>query len=1052
MHFLKLNGMRKLRQLLLVVLFFFAATNLFAQQKTISGVVTAAGTNEPLAGVTVLVRDANRSTVTDGSGRFSITANVGQTLVFSYVGYATTQEVVRDASTINITLRVQQSQLGEVVVTAYGISREKRSLGYATQQVRGDDLVATRRDNFINSLAGKVAGVSITPSSGVPGASSQIVLRGATSIGGNNQPLIVVDGVPFDNQTLNQEALIGGAGVSFANRNSDYGNRASDINPADIESVTILKGPEATALYGADGASGAIIITTKKGAAGRAKVSYDNAFRIEEVYLFPKVQTKYMSGVNGVYDPNAVVNPFSIFGTNGGVVSSFGPQFAEGDVRYDNVENFFRNGFTQQHNLNVEGGTGQNTIRLSGSYLDQKGVVPNTGYEKFSFRMTGSTKLFDKVTATTSLTYTSSTTDKASKGAGSYLLTVLTWPIANDVRDYLTPSLGRKQLRNVTYTLEYDNPFWDVYKNPSQDKLDRFNGNLNLSYDAAKWLNLGAIVGVDYYGQTGFLVTHPQSRFGFASNGFYSNYEQITKNLSGLFKATFKKNFGKINNTLTTGFAFEDNRTRIEAQKGERFFEPQFNSINNTDPLSRDARTTVSNIRKSRFFGNLVTGYSNMIYVSLAGSYEGVSTFMSKIVDKDPFFAYGSGSLSFVFTELEPLKGISWLNFLKGRLSYASTGKGPYAPYVIDYRFTPQITTGGGYAYDVTGNNFDLEPERSENLEFGGELRLFNSRVNIDVARYHLRSKGQILAARASYGTGFVIKWFNGGEVENRGWEVQLNVIPVKTKDLQWNSTINFDKNIGIVKAMPADLPTYYDSDTWVFGNLRSQYFAGARIGNLAANTFSRNNQGQILISATTGLPIRDGEFRTVGNREPDFKIGWVNNLSYKNVSLSFTLDLRKGGDVFNGTEYFLYLAGMSNRNLNREQPVVFNGVLLDGLENSPTPTKNNIAITPLTNSAFYNNSAASEEDFIEEVDWMRLRDITLSFDLPAKMLRNQSIVRSASVFITGTDLFMITNYSGADPAVNSNTAANRGFGGAGIDFGSLSTPRGINFGCRLGF
>ena len=260
--------MRKSRQLLLVVLFFFAATNLFAQQKTISGVVIAAGTNEPLAGVTVLVRDANRSTVTDGSGRFSITANVGQTLVFSYVGYVTTQEVVGDASTINLTLRVQQGQLGEVVVTACGISREKRSLGYATQQVRGDDLAATRRDNFINSLAGKVAGVSITPSSGVPGASSQIVLRGATSIGGNNQPLIVVDGVPFDNQTLNQEALIGGGGVSFVNRNSDYGNRAMDINPADIESVTILKGPEATALYGADGASGAIIISTKKGAAG----------------------------------------------------------------------------------------------------------------------------------------------------------------------------------------------------------------------------------------------------------------------------------------------------------------------------------------------------------------------------------------------------------------------------------------------------------------------------------------------------------------------------------------------------------------------------------------------------------------------------------------------------------------------------------------------------------------------------------------------------------------------------------------------------------------
>jgi TonB-linked SusC/RagA family outer membrane protein len=1043
--------MRKFMQLLLIAFLQLAMLDLVAQQRTVAGTVLSP-TNEPLVGVTVQVKGTSRTTVTDPSGKFTIAANAGQTLQFSYVGFATQEKLLGEEASVSVRLQRQEGQLGEVVVTAYGISREKRSLGYGVPIVEGDELAATRRDNFITSLAGKVPGATITPSSGTPGASSQIVLRGATSIGGNNQPLIVVDGVPFDNQTLNQEALIGGGAVSLVNRNSDYGNRAMDINPNDIESVSILKGPEATALYGADGASGAIVITTKKGVAGKARVSYDNSFRTEEVYLFPKLQRKYGVGTNGIYDPNAVVNPFSIFGANGGVVSSFGPVLSPGTQTYDNVSSFFQPGFTQQHNINVGGGTELSQIRLSASYFDQKGVVPKTGYEKFTFRLTGSTKIFDKLNAVTSLTYTGSTTDKASKGAGGYLLNALSWPVTSDVKDYISPSAARKQLRNVANSLEFDNPFWDVNKNPSQDKLNRFTGNLNLSYDAAKWLNLGTIVGIDYFGQTGVLVVHPQSRYGFASNGFFSGYGQIVKNTTGLFKATVKKNFGSFNNSFTTGFAFENNTSRIEAQKGERFYEPEFISINNTDPLSRDAKTSISNVRKTRFFGNLVSGYKNFAYLSLAGSYEGVSTFMSKVVDKDPFFPYGSASLSVVFSELTPLKSLTWLNFFKGRVSLASTGKGPYAPYVIDYRFAPQITTGGGYAYDVTGNNFSLEPERSENIEYGTEIRLLNQRLNLDITRYQLTSRGQLIAARASYGTGFIIKWFNGGEVKNRGWEVQMNVIPVKSKAVQWSTTFNFARNVGEVVAMPADLPTYYDSDTWVFGNLRSQYFAGARIGNMAANTFRRNKNGQILISSSTGLPLRDDEFRTVGNREPDFTLGFVNSINYKNISLAFTLDFRKGGDVFNGTEYYLYLAGMSTRNLNREQPVIFQGVLLDGLENSATPTKNSIVISPLTNSTFYNNSAASEEDFIETVNWMRLRDITLNYEISPRMLRNQSLVRSASIFVTGTDLFMLTNYSGADPAVNANNASNRGFGGAGIDFGSLSTPRGINIGCRLNF
>lgn len=1049
---------RVLRLLVASLLFLFLLPPaLMAQERTITGTVLSDDNKTPLIGVTITVKGSERKTQTDLNGAFSIRVAMGETLQFTHVGYESSEAKVGEGSTLLVNLKPVAGNLGEVVVTAYGIRREKKSLGYSTQVVNGEDIAQTRRENFFNSLSGRVAGATITPTSGVPGASSQIILRGATSIGGNNQPLIVVDGVPYDNQTLNQEALIGGQSVSFVNRNSDYGNRAMDINPEDIENVTILKGPEATALYGSDGASGAIVITTRKGKIGRTAISYDNSFRMEEVYRFPETQSQYTIGTNGIYDPTAVVNPFSILGTaaGAGVNGAFGPKIAEGSPVYNNIKNFFQTGFTQQHNLNIESGTDNTTYRFSTNYTDQEGIVPNTAFQKLAMRLTGSTK-FGKARLSTSVNYVNSTTDKASKGAGGYVLTLLTWPVENDIRNFQNADGTKVPIRNITnYTLEYDNPLWDVYKNTAQDKVDRLTGNINLTVDATSWLNLGAIVGIDYYTQYGNFVTNPLSRFGFASNGFYSLYTQTTRNISNTYRATATKNFGKFSNSFTAGFYFEDNNTKIESQKGERFYERDFYSINNTDPLSRDAKTTLTKIRKTRFFGNYILGYNNYLFLSLGGSREGVSTFMSRVKDKNPFFNYGSASLSFAFSDLPGVKEtLPWLSFGKARISYATTGKGPYAPYVIDYRFVNQITTGGGYAYDVTGNNFDLEPEKSNNLEYGVELAAWNNRIKLDVARYSLKSKNQLLAARASYGTGFVIKWFNGGEVENKGIEVQLSVTPVRNSTMSWETSFNFAHNVGKVISMPADLPTFYDSDTWVFGNLRSQYFAGAKIGNMAANTLSRNNAGQILISPTTGMPIRNNDFITVGDRQPDFTLGWINRISYKSFNLSFNIDFRKGGDVFNATEYFLYLTGYSTRTLNRETPRIIEGVLQDGLENTANPTKNTIAITPMNNSAFYSSTVtAVEEDFVEkDVNWARLRDVTLSYSLPKKWLSNIRFVKGASVFFTGTDLLMITNYSGADPSVNANTAGNRGFGGAGIDFGSLSTPRGFNFGCSIQF
>lgn len=1017
-------------------------------QGKVSGTVVSSDDNTPLPGVTVTNRTTNARTQTNQVGYFSIDAAKGQVLVFTYVGFTRQELTVGDNAVVGIKLTPSEKE--EQIVTVYGTRKSKRELGYSAQEIKGNDIAQTKRENFLNALSGRVAGVNITPTSGVPGASTSIVLRGATSIGGNNQPLIVVDGIPYDNQTMNQENLASGNSVALGNRSSDYGNRAMDINSEDIESLTVLKGPEATALYGSDGASGAIIITTKKGKAGRASVTYNNSFRWDKVYRFPETQKIYSRGSNGVADNNATVNPFA----GGNLYAYFGPKYPANTQFYDNFNAFFRSGFTQNHNLNVEGGNDGITYRMSGNFIDQKGMVPNTAFQRYTLRLTNGVRLSPKFNLSSSLTYTGSRTKKAPKGVGSYFLTVLNFPADVDMRVYTNPDGSKKPIRGVALgTTDSDNPFWDVYKNSSSDRVERFAGNLTLNYDVTKNINFSLITGLDVYNQSGDYLVHPQSRFGFSTNGLYSIYEQITKNWSNVAKFTGKKKLGDFNNTLTVGFANDDNNTRIDAQRGEQFYELNFKSVNNTAPTSRDAKTTFLNTRKVRFFGNYVLGYKSLAYLSLAGTREGTSNLMSRQVEKDPFYNYGAASLSFIFTDLKVFEKLDWLTYGKGRISYGTTGKGPILPYIIDYTFQSQITTGGGYAYGFTGNNFNLRPEYTRNLEFGGELRFLKDRISIDFTRYRLRSRDQILAARSSYGTGYVIKYFNGGLIENKGFEVILKGEVIKKDNFGWDITGNFDLNRGKILKMPADLPTYYDSDTWVFGNLRSQAYAGAFTGNLSGSIYNMNTAGQIIISPTTGLPTSTGaDFYIVGDRQPDFKLGLINNFHYKDFSLNFNLDFRYGGDVFNGNGYFLWLTGQSNLTLDREQPRVISGVLNDGLQNTANPTKNNIVVNPYFRSEYYSATNNTESDFIENVKWMRLRDATLTYNIPSSLLKKQKVFKSASVYVTGTDLFMITNYTGADPSVNANTAFSRGYGGAGIDYGTLATPRGILFGVNVKF
>lgn len=1045
--------MRKLMRILFCPALLFISSSVFSQNTMISGVVIGDDDNEPMRNVTVTVKGTKTATKTNEVGYYSINAQKGQVLQFTYVDFARQEIVVGGSDAkINIRLVQAQKQLGEVVVTAYGIKKSKRELAYVAQEVKGEDIAQTQRDNWLNALTGRVAGVTITPTAGSPGASTSIVLRGAVSIGNNNSPLFVVDGVPYDNQTMNGENLASAGGVVFNNRNSDYGNRAMDLNSEDIESVTILKGPEATALYGSDGASGAVVVVTKKGKSGKAIMRYSNSFRTEKLYMFPEIQTTYGRGAVGVYDANATVNPFAI----GSIYGYFGPKYPSNTKLYDNIKNFFQTGFSQRHALDVDGGNDISTYRFSGSYFKQKGVVPNDGYEKLTFGLTGTAKISTKFNISTGITYSNSTTDKSSRGAGGYLLNLLNFPSDIDITDYQNPNGTRKLYRTTSTTLgaEFDNPLWDVNKNRGQDKTDRLATTVTLNVNPFKWLNFTNIVGLDVYSQTGDFVFNPNSRLAFSSNGVYSVYEQNTKNFNNVFRSTIKKNIGKFSNTLIGGFTNFDNTTQIEAQKGERFFEQNFKSLNNTDPLTLFAKTTKIRTRKVRFFANYNLSFDNLLYASFAGSREGTSTFLSDIVDKDPYYNYGSAGLSFVFGDLKVFDKLKWFSYGKARISYGTTGKGPTNPYIIDPQFGQATTTGGGYAFGVTGSNLGLGPETTKNLEYGAELKFLKNRLSLDFTFYQLKSNKQIISNRASYGTGAILQYFNGGEVENKGLEATLIANVIKNKKVNWDVTVNFDRNRGKVISLPLGLSTYYDADTWVFGNVRSQVFPGSSIGALAATPLARNTAGQLLINPTSGLPTVNGaaDFIPVGDRQSKYKIGLINSVSYKNFSFSFNLDFRKGGDVFNGNEYYLYVSGLSKRTLDRETPIVVTGVLNDGLQNTTNPTNNTITVNPYYRADYYAAGNTTESDFIETVDWVRLRDATLSYAFPKSLLKRQRVISSASVFVTGTDLFIITNYTGADPSVNANTAFSRGYGGSGIDYGSVSTPRGLNFGFKLQF
>lgn len=992
---------------------------------------------EPIIGANVMVKGTSIGTITDIDGHFNINAADKDQLKVSYIGYTTKIITVGNSATINITLEEDSRSLDEVVVTAeFGMKRVARTIGSSVQNVKASDIIESGRDNFISALQGRVSGMTVTSTGGAPGSSTTVVLRSITSISGNNQPLYVVDGIPMNNSTFDPTTFAD-AGASYSSRNLDFASRGNDFNPEDIESMTVLKGAAAAALYGSDASNGAIIITTKKGAVGKGKVTYSNMFRWDNAYGYPEMQTKYAQGAYGT--------------TNYYYTSRYGGLYEKGTTLYDNTDAVMQTGFTSKHNISVEAGSEAATLRAAASFLDQTGVVKGTDYSRMNFTLSGQAKITDWMKFEASMQYTSTTNDKALRGTDGPLYKSMLWPSVDNMSNYLADDGSHMRMPNYYTDTDLLNPLFDINKNKYYDESDRFITNAAVSITPFKNAFLRAQVGWDVGMQTFETSKHPYYYNNNAGSGAYnlakSNFSDPTLNIiAGYNNDFFDK---KITFAIQAGYHQIENGVTRLATYGTKFAVVDFQSINNCDASTITASKTTTKRRVQAISGQMEVGYNNMAFLTLRARNDWSSTLPT---NNNSFF-YPAMEIAFIPTELAFLKNNKYINYLKFRGSIAQVGKDA-GPNEIEPQLQATGLTGGGYQYGYTGPNKNLKPEMTTSYETGFEGRFWDDRINTDFTYFWTHCADQIVKGfRLSYATGFVLNNMNVGTFNTKGWEAHVDAdIIRKSNGFRWNVGVNVSSTKSKVVYLPDNVSEYYNSSTWNSGNIRNGIMVGHSVTTLTGRAYQRNDAGEILIDPTTGIPLVSSTWSVIGDREPKLRFGLTTSLAFKGVRLSAMFSGRYKATVVNGTKRSMMEKGTSweSVELRERGPVVFNGVLKDGNENTTSPTKNNITVSYNTYGASI--YTGSDEDWLEKnVNYLRLQELRMSYTVPAQWLK-KSLISNANIYVAGNDLFTWTNYSGIDAVGNTVSAAAGGTGGEGYDVWSIPNPRGISFGLSLTF
>jgi len=1054
---------------------FFCVVGMTVAQRTITGTVTDVG-GESLIGANVLAKGSTLGTITDIDGNFSLSVPEGaSTLIISYTGYETMEVDV--TNTNNLVIAISEGRiLEEIVVTAGGLEKNKARLGYAIQNVDADDLVAARETNLVNALNSKAAGVSVVSSSGSPGASANIRIRGSVSINGTNSPLFVVDGVPIDNSEIGND--VGGV---------DQSNRGIDLNPNDIAEMTVLKGPSATALYGVRAANGAIIITTKKGVAGEPKVSISAGYTVDKVNQLNERQSIYAQGAPSNGAP-AYLGPETANGF------SWGPLISDlefdGATDYDfdqggrlvpagtgngvaarayDPYDFFRSGNTYDLNASVSGGTESLTYYVSAGRLSSTGVVPNATFDRNTFRMNLGTNVSEKLEVGMGLNFIQSGGYRIQRGSnvkGVMLGLLRNTPTfdtgnglvgqaaADDPSTYLRPDGSQRSYRSGIY----DSPYWTVNKNPSTDDVNRLIGNMFFKYDIANNITATYKIGVDNYTdrRNSAIDINPGRDVGSVSQAVLTNRD-INQDL-----------FFTINQPVSDAFEISanlgvnayDHRYIAQQTDGTTLAAPNFYHISNASDLQG-----FETFATKRLFGAYATvdlAYDNYLFTNLTFRNDWSSILPS---DANTFQSY-SASLGFAFTEALDMSG-GLLDYGKVRASIGKVGNDGGDAFIysttnylnsafiggdgfIDGNTFPNYGTNA-FERDILLGNPTLRPEKTTTWEVGAELKFLKGRLGLDLNYFDSKSEDQIIAVDLSAATGFTNSVENAGVITNKGWEVVLDGTPVRKSNFSWDVALNFTAMETTVESLKEGID---DIALDGFTSTSVDVVPGQPFSVIYGTGFERNDAGDVVIGSD-GFPLVDPTRRALGDPNPDWTLGFNNTLRFGNISVGALFDIRSGGDVWCGTCGIINYFGTSKLSADeRDDVVVFEGVQNTGTADEPVYVANETAVALADPNGGlgsyyrvrYGFGGISEMN-IHDASWVRLRNVSVGYTLPATMFENSSI-GGINISLSARNLWLSTDYPGVDPETNLTGASN----GFGLDYFNMPNTKSYSATVKLDF
>ncbi|RTE52353.1 SusC/RagA family TonB-linked outer membrane protein [Arenibacter aquaticus] len=1008
----------------------------------------------PLPGVTVLIVGTNTGTTTDFDGNFTIAAEQGDVLRFSYLGMKTQDVSVTSATELSVVLIEDASALDEVVVTAFGVEKKQKSLGYSVTQVNAADLDLAGQSNPMESLQGRVAGVQINRTSGTSGGGVDILIRGITSVnpGRSNQPLIVVDGIALNNDTFAGEVRpSSGSNSPNSSEQFAFSNRAGDINPEDIESFNVLKGAAATALYGVRASNGAIIITTKKGKKGKAKINLTASTTFREIRTTPSLQTTYREGFSGaprtLYDPdsptgfNRVQNATSFY--------SWGPKYSEdsytltdGTVvdlsndQFYSPYDIFRTGFNSQVNLSISGASDKLDYFFSLGKDNENGVLPNTDYAKNNLRLKAGYKISDDLTLNTSISYSNSGGRRANGGDKSVMSALSYYSGTFPINDYMNAD-GTE--RDYSFGI-IDNPRYLMETSSLVDDVNRWIANATINWNPKEWVNLTYSAQIDNYSDQRNRYVGPDLDGGSQVGGFVLNQNINFTGLESNLLVAFTKDWtDDFTTDLTLGHQISDTKRDYAQARGEGLNVPGINEIGNTINYFLD--NSVTQLRNVGAFGELKLGYKDKLFLTVTGRNDWLST----LPKENRSFFYPSASLAYDVSDLFGDNDV--FTFGKLRASWAEVGKGPGFGdvgqyFVVDGDFP--FGGAGGYRRSTLLGDLDIVPERNQSTEFGADLRFINDRIRLDYAYYKTRVKDQIFTVGTAYSSGLSGITRNAGDYEVFGHELLVSADIIRGNDFRWELILNWSTSEGKVLEIPEDIEAIIFADSG-FAGITSEIRAGDKMGTLYGYKW-RYEDGQRYLDAEGYPEIVLDERVKVGNAFPDFISSLGSNFKWKGLGLNFLLEYKEGGDLYDSGLRNAVRNGNRLSTLVRDEEVVLSGVMDDGSGGYTANT------TPaLIDQNYYRNSSVynrASEILVQDASWVKLRNISITYDLSSQFIKDLHMEK-VSFSASAGNILLWTPFDGFDPEGNQYSAGSNVYGFTGL---SVPLSQSYSLGLNISF